>query len=156
MQMRQPVSTPEDVAQAVRARRGTLHLTQQEVADMAGVSRQFIASLEQNHPGAELAKTLTVLDALHLRPVILSDDTVLPSRAFMDTSDIMATTTRDRRLEHGWTIRQLADAASVPDTLVTAIEAGHPKVLDVDSVRRVFAALDVEVLALPATIIGVA
>jgi y4mF family transcriptional regulator len=61
------LNTVDRVAQTVRERRKELRLTQQKVADLAGVSRKFISELESGHPRAELGKLLAVLDVLGIQ-----------------------------------------------------------------------------------------
>jgi HTH-type transcriptional regulator/antitoxin HipB len=62
---------PEDdrlsgLAQAVRARRRALGLSQAELADLAGCSERFVYSLEHAKPTVRLAKILDVLAVLGL------------------------------------------------------------------------------------------
>ena len=56
-----------DLGLAVRARRRELELSQQQLADRLGVSRQWVATLEGGHPRAELGLTLRLLRSLDLR-----------------------------------------------------------------------------------------
>ena len=60
------VHTPRDVGNLVRDRRHDLRLTQQQLADRAGVSRPWLASVEAGHPRAELGKLLSLLAELEL------------------------------------------------------------------------------------------
>lgn len=55
-----------DLADAVRARRKHLRLTQAELADIAGVSPRFVYDLEKGKPSVALDKTLSVLTAMGL------------------------------------------------------------------------------------------
>lgn len=50
----------------VRARRRTLGLTQQEVADLAGVSVRFVHTVEKGKPSLRLDRLLQVLEVLGL------------------------------------------------------------------------------------------
>jgi HTH-type transcriptional regulator / antitoxin HipB len=50
----------------VRARRRELGLTQQEVADLAGVSTRFVHTVETGKPSLRLDRLLQVLDVLGL------------------------------------------------------------------------------------------
>ncbi len=50
----------------VRSRRASLGLTQQDLADMAGVSERFVRFLEQGKPSVQLDSLLAVLDTLGL------------------------------------------------------------------------------------------
>ena len=54
------------LATEVRARRGQLGLTQQDLADMAGVSERFVRFVEQGKPSIQLDSLLAVLDTLGL------------------------------------------------------------------------------------------
>jgi HTH-type transcriptional regulator / antitoxin HipB len=51
----------------VRGRRMALGLSQEELADRANVSRQWISAFELGRPGAELRLVLRLLEALELR-----------------------------------------------------------------------------------------
>lgn len=63
--------TVESVASAVREARIDLGLTQAQLATKAGVGRRFIVDLEAGHDRAELAKVLTVLDAVDIHASVL-------------------------------------------------------------------------------------
>ena len=54
------------VAAEVRARRVRLGLTQQELADMAGVSERFVRFVEQGKPSVQLDSLTAVLETLGL------------------------------------------------------------------------------------------
>ncbi|HAG59968.1 MAG TPA: transcriptional regulator [Arthrobacter bacterium] len=54
------------LAAEVRLRRSSLGLTQQDLADMAGVSERFVRFVEQGKPSVQLDSLLAVLDALGL------------------------------------------------------------------------------------------
>ncbi|HEY8753751.1 MAG TPA: type II toxin-antitoxin system Y4mF family antitoxin [Arthrobacter sp.] len=54
------------LAAEVRARRGQLGLTQQDLADMAGVSERFVRFVEQGKPSIQLDSLLAVLETLGL------------------------------------------------------------------------------------------
>jgi y4mF family transcriptional regulator len=56
----------EHLPSEVRARRISLGLTQQDLADMAGVSERFVRFVEQGKPSIQLDSLLAVLDALGL------------------------------------------------------------------------------------------
>jgi HTH-type transcriptional regulator/antitoxin HipB len=61
------LSTVRDVGAAVRAARRSAGLSQQVLADRAGVPRQWVSRLETgSNPAAELRKLLDVLAALGL------------------------------------------------------------------------------------------
>lgn len=57
--------TPQ-LAAAVRARRGDLRLSQQDLADMAGVSERFVRFVEQGKQSLRLDTLLALLDTLGL------------------------------------------------------------------------------------------
>ena len=54
------------LADEVRARRAALRLSQQDVADMAGVSERFVRFVEQGKPSVQLDSLLAVLETLGL------------------------------------------------------------------------------------------
>lgn len=54
------------LAAEVRSRRTVLGLTQQDLADMAGVSERFVRFVEQGKPSLQLDSLLAVLDTLGL------------------------------------------------------------------------------------------
>jgi HTH-type transcriptional regulator/antitoxin HipB len=58
--------TPRELGLVVRERRHDLQLSQQELADRAGVSRPWLVSVEAGHPRAELGKLLLLLAELGL------------------------------------------------------------------------------------------
>lgn len=60
----QQVTTIEDFAVLVRARRRDLGWSQAFLADKLGVSRQWIIDMEKGKPRAELALSLALLEAL--------------------------------------------------------------------------------------------
>jgi HTH-type transcriptional regulator/antitoxin HipB len=56
-----------DLSALVRGRRQALGLSQEELADRANVSRQWISAFERGRPGAEMRLILRLLEALELR-----------------------------------------------------------------------------------------
>jgi HTH-type transcriptional regulator / antitoxin HipB len=54
------------LADEVRARRTALHLKQEELADLAGVSERFVYALENGKQTVQMDKVLAVLNALGL------------------------------------------------------------------------------------------
>ena len=60
---------PSGLGPAVRARRRALHLRQQDLADLAGVSERFVFALENGKETIQLDKVLAVLatHGLHLQ-----------------------------------------------------------------------------------------
>ncbi|MBT2554789.1 helix-turn-helix transcriptional regulator [Arthrobacter sp. ISL-5] len=57
---------PETLGAEVRARRAALRLSQQDLADMAGVSERFVRFVEQGKPSVQLDSLLAVLETLGL------------------------------------------------------------------------------------------
>lgn len=55
------------ISEVVAARRKTLGLRQEDLADLAGVSHRFVQSLEAGKRSVQLDKVEKVLDALGLR-----------------------------------------------------------------------------------------
>ena len=60
------VGTPRELGLLVRERRHELRLSQQQLADRAGVGRPWLVSVEAGHPRAELGKLLALLAELGL------------------------------------------------------------------------------------------
>ena len=60
------IQTPAAAGAIIRAHRTARGLSQQTLANMAGVSRKFLIDLEAGHDRAELGKTLDVMSALGL------------------------------------------------------------------------------------------
>lgn len=56
-----PIETPADFGNEVRRQRMLSELTQAELAERAGVSRQWLSRLERGHTRAELGAVLRVL-----------------------------------------------------------------------------------------------
>lgn len=56
-----------DFTALVRGRRHALGLSQEELADRANVSRQWISAFERGRPGSELRLILRLLEALELQ-----------------------------------------------------------------------------------------
>ncbi|HHU94900.1 MAG TPA: helix-turn-helix transcriptional regulator [Alcaligenaceae bacterium] len=59
--------TTEDFAVLVRSRRRELKLSQAQLAEQIGVSRQWVIDIEKGKPRAELALVLSVLEALGIQ-----------------------------------------------------------------------------------------
>lgn len=55
------------LANTVQARRKSFHLTQAQLADLAGVSPKFVYDLEKGKPSVSLDKVLLVTSALGLQ-----------------------------------------------------------------------------------------
>ena len=56
----------DQIGEQIRARRRSLKLTQQELADLAGCSARFLGAVEAGKPGVRLDKVLDVVSALGL------------------------------------------------------------------------------------------
>jgi HTH-type transcriptional regulator/antitoxin HipB len=61
------VRTPKEIGAAIRERRRALRLDQSALADLVGVSRQWIVEIEQGKPRAAVGLVLRTLDALGLK-----------------------------------------------------------------------------------------
>jgi HTH-type transcriptional regulator/antitoxin HipB len=68
------IASIRDIAAAVRGRRLSLGLSQNELAGRARVSRQWISEFEAGKPTAELGLVLRLLDALGLGITLELDD----------------------------------------------------------------------------------
>lgn len=73
---------PAQLAAAVRTRRADLRLSQQDLADMAGVSERFVRFVEQGKPSLRLDTLLALLDTLGLE-VQLATRTSAAARALV-------------------------------------------------------------------------
>ena len=73
---------PAQLAVAVRTRRADLRLSQQDLADMAGVSERFVRFVEQGKPSLRLDTLLALLDTLGLE-VQLATRTSAAARALV-------------------------------------------------------------------------
>ncbi len=60
------MSSIEGIAENVRTRRRSLRLTQQDLADLSGVSTRFIRNVEQGKMSVQLDSLLPLLAALGL------------------------------------------------------------------------------------------
>lgn len=120
MTLESRIETPAAAGAMIRARRTARGLSQQSLADMAGVSRKFLIDLEAGHDRAELGKTLAVMAALRL---ILAATDPIPRGSDFDPArrDYAATFTRliaERDFELA--IKMLADYATA------SLTAGRP------------------------------
>ena len=59
-------SLPDELAAEARARRGSLRLSQRELAELAGVSERFVRFVEQGKRTVQLDSLLALLDTLGL------------------------------------------------------------------------------------------
>lgn len=57
---------PDQLAAAVRARRGALRLSQRDVAELAGVSERFVRFVEQGKRSVQLDSLMALLGTLGL------------------------------------------------------------------------------------------
>lgn len=71
MKTKASIASVARVASTVREARESLHLTQDQLAQRAQVSRTFIGNLENGHARAELGKVLDVISALGLSPSVI-------------------------------------------------------------------------------------
>jgi HTH-type transcriptional regulator/antitoxin HipB len=79
-----------DLSALTRGRRQELGLSQQELADRANVSRQWISAFELGRPGSELRLILRLLEALELRLSVDPIDEVRTKRLPPGTVDLDA------------------------------------------------------------------
>lgn len=66
------LKTPVDVGATIREHRNVLGLTQAQLADKIGVTRQWVIEIEQGKPRAELGLVMRALNALGI--VLRVDD----------------------------------------------------------------------------------
>ena len=71
------IRTPSDLGALIRDRRTKLELDQKALAEMVGVSRQWIVAIEQGKPRAEIGLVLRALAALG---ITLDTDVVTKSK----------------------------------------------------------------------------
>jgi y4mF family transcriptional regulator len=120
MTLESTIETPAAAGAIIRARRTARGLSQQTLADMAGVSRKFLIDLEAGHDRAELGKTLAVMAALDLTlaatdPIPRGSDHD-PARRDYATTFARLITERDFE----FAIKMLADYATA------SLTAGRP------------------------------
>jgi y4mF family transcriptional regulator len=114
------IETPAAAGAIIRARRTARGLSQQTLANMAGVSRKFLIDLEAGHDRAELGKTLAVMTALGLS--VAATDSIPDGSEFDPARRDYATTFRrliDER-DFEFAIKMLADYATA------SLTAGRP------------------------------
>jgi y4mF family transcriptional regulator len=124
------IDSPAAAGAIIRARRTAKGLSQQTLADMAGVSRKFLIDLEAGHDRAELGKTLAVTAALGLS---LAATDPIPHGSDHDPArrDYAATFTRliaERDFE--FAIKMLADYANASLTAGTPLLQRSPRLKD--------------------------
>ncbi len=76
-----------DVGAAIRAARRAQGLTQAQLAERAGVGRQWLVALEGGHDRAELAKVMAVLEALGLATGTRPDADAPARRTWLTATD---------------------------------------------------------------------
>ena len=120
MKSESTIDTPAAVGALIRHQRISQGLTQQALADAAGVSRKFLIDLESGHERAELGKTMAVFAALGLSlatatPIPRGKDHDPQRRDYATTfTDLLA------RKDFEFAIKMLADYASA------SLKAGRP------------------------------
>lgn len=67
------IQKPADLARIVKTRRQSQGLTQQDVADAVGITRQSLARIERGHAGASFDLVLRVFEKLGIRLEVNSD-----------------------------------------------------------------------------------
>ena len=120
MTLQSTIETPAAAGAIIRARRTARGLSQQSLADRAGVSRKFLIDLEAGHDRAELGKTLAVMSALGLS--LAATDPIPRGSDFDPARRDYATTFRrliDER-DFEFAIKMLADYANA------SLTAGRP------------------------------
>lgn len=134
------VQLPADLGAAIRARRRALRLTQAELAERGGVSRQWLVAVEHGHSRAELGKINAVLEAvgLMLTTRLLPVDNGPTDRRWLTAGDVaevirgevargdtnFALRTLARALAD---LRGLADPAAVATALREPPSTGDPR-----------------------------
>lgn len=66
------VRSARDLGVVVRSERQAANLTQADLAERAGVTREWLVKFEKGAPGAQLGKALSVLNALHSKVTVES------------------------------------------------------------------------------------
>lgn len=79
--------TAADVGAAIRAARRAQGLTQAQLAERAGVGRQWLVALEKGHDRAELGKAIAVLAALGLRAGTRAQSVPSARRTWLTATD---------------------------------------------------------------------
>ncbi len=72
------VGSMSDVGKLIRQTRQAASMSQQELANRVGTTRQWVIRLEQGHPSSSISKTLIALSELGLELVAIHD---LPPQA---------------------------------------------------------------------------
>lgn len=61
------IQKPADLARIVKTQRQAQQLTQQQVADVTGITRQSLARIEGGHAGASFASVLRIFEYLGIQ-----------------------------------------------------------------------------------------
>lgn len=59
-----PIHIPKDIGVLIQRVRKSKNLSQQEMADLAGVGRRFLSELENGKPSLEFGKVISVANAI--------------------------------------------------------------------------------------------
>lgn len=68
------IRTPKDIGLLIRDHRRARSLSQQQLADLVGVSRQWVVEIERGKPRAELALVLRTLQALDIQLAVMGPE----------------------------------------------------------------------------------
>jgi transcriptional regulator with XRE-family HTH domain len=103
-----------DLGAAFRAARRRAGLTQAELADRAGVSRQWLVAVERGHDRAEIGKILSVAGAVHLELRVNAAGPSAPARrTWLTAADAArAVRTEVERGDEPFALRLIARALS--------------------------------------------
>lgn len=121
------IQKPSDLARLVKTRRQALGLTQQNVADSIGITRQSLARIESGHGGASFETVLRIFDQLDIRL-----EAIRGSQHQLDRS------TRDKRGLHWIVSDGLAsggngDTSALAATALRSQETGAPTGAEIDA-----------------------
>ncbi len=89
------VTTVLDLGAVIRDQRGAQGLTQRQLADRIGASREWVIRMEQGAPRTEVGLVLRVLDALSIQLDAHLQDRPSPAGGRGILQDIVASNTED-------------------------------------------------------------
>lgn len=89
------IRTTADLGAAIRDRRKSLGLSQDELARRVGVGRQWVIAVEHGKPGAELALVLRVCDVIGMPLMTGASPTPATGAASVDLDAIIASARGD-------------------------------------------------------------
>lgn len=92
------VTTVLDLGAVIRDQRGAQGLTQRQLADRVGASREWIVRMEQGAPRTEVGLVLRALDALSIQLDAHPQDRRSPDGDRTMLQDIVASNTEDSQL----------------------------------------------------------